>query len=96
MGLRTGLLYVWASACGAMFLLYVVFSFVTPVIGFIDYTIYNLMAELGVPQSWINVYNQWVPYLRDFFGYTAIALFISLVIYLLVNSARREPTEYVY
>jgi len=96
MRLRAGLLYVWASAIGALFLLYIIFSFVTPIIGYIDYAVYSLFGELNVPQDWVNVYNQWIPYLRDFFGYTAIALFISLIIYLLVNSARREPTEYYW
>ena len=91
-----GLVYVWATATAGMFLLYVIFSFVTPAVGYVDAVIYRLFSTLDVPQSWLDMYNQWVPYLRDFMGYLAIASFASLIIYLIVNSARREPNEIPY
>jgi len=89
---RKGLLYIWASAIGAMFLVYILFSYVTPFIAIVDYYVSQIWYTLGLDNSsWKSMYDYWIPILRDFFGWMSAILFFSLVIYLILNSARREP-----
>ena len=92
--MASGLLWVWASAAVALFMLYILFSFLTPVVGVIDTAITGIMGDVPMEESWHEMYNRWVPYLRDFFGYLSIGLFISIIIYVILHSARREPNEY--
>ena len=86
-----GLVWVWASATAAMFILFILFQFFSWGLGVIDVEIDNIRSEVQVDQSWANFYDTWVPKLRDFFGYMTAASFVSLIIYVIVNSARKEP-----
>ena len=54
--------------------------------------VWEVLVEMGlVSQSWIDLYDSWVPRFRSVIGYMALASFISLLIYVIVNSARKEP-----
>ena len=92
--MRKGLLYVWATAIAGMFLVYLLFSYLTPFIGLIDYYVGDLWYTLGLEDSPFKaLYDTWKPILRDVFGYMSGILFFSLIAYLILNSARREPNE---
>lgn len=76
-----------------MFMLYILFNFLTPCIGVIDTSAQEILSDLPLSQSWHDFYFYWAPILRDAFGYFSAASFFSLLIYVVVNSARREPEE---
>ena len=92
MGLRKGLVYIWASATAAMVFLYFIWPLVVYVMAVADW-VFEVLKGSGVPiaDSWVNLYYEWKPRFRDVIGYTSLASFISLLIYIIVNSARREP-----
>ncbi|RLG61554.1 hypothetical protein DRN87_02180 [Candidatus Geothermarchaeota archaeon] len=92
---RRGLLYIWASAIAAMFIVYITWSYAIQILGIVDYYINQIWEILGIPtnSTFRQLYITDVSILREFFGYLGFALFISLIIYIIVNSARREPNE---
>ncbi len=92
---RRGLLYVWATAIAAMFIAYVLFSYVVPFIAVIDYFANQIFYMLGIDQSpWkTDIYDYWGGILRQAFGWMSGILFFSLILYLYLTSARREPNE---
>ena len=91
-----GLVWIWASATLAMFGLYVLFLFLGWILGVVDQQYYDVVENVGMEQSWISFHDYWIPKLRSFFGYLTAASFISLLIYIVVNSARREPVSTYY
>lgn len=90
--MRWGLVYIWATAVAGMFLLYVIWPIGVYILSIADW-IFSALTSSGIPvdQSWIDLYNAWKPRFRDIIGYTSLFSFISLVIYIIVNSARKEP-----
>ena len=93
--MRPGLLYIWAAGIAALFMIYIMFNIVTPVLGVIDTNLDQLFYTLGIDTTaWKSLYDYWIGVLRDFFGFLTVALFISFILYIIVNSARREPDVY--
>lgn len=88
-------MWIWANACAAIFVLYLFFQVVFPIAGIVDSELGRLIVGGDIPMTstWINLYLQWIPILRNMFGYLTLACFISLIIYVVVQSARREPHE---
>jgi len=90
-----GLVWIWANACVGMFTLYLFFTFLMPILGIVDSEVGKLIVggDIPVSSSWIDYYLYWIPRFRDMFGYLSLGCFISLIIYVIVQSARREPSE---
>ena len=91
--MRLGLLAVWVSAILAMVSLYIMFSFMTPFIGTVDNYAWKYINELNVPSMWKDLYVNLQNALSLIWSAVLIVLFISLVLWVVVNSARREPQE---
>jgi len=91
-----GLLAIWVSAAVALFTLYVIYSIMTPIVGQIDFYIYGYMQDptYNVSQQWLNTYNSLSSFLQTSFTYLIFAAFVSLIIFVLVQSARRRTDEY--
>ena len=92
--MRVGLLFVWVSALAGMFFVYVMFTVLMWVMGPVDSAAEDVIATGAVDSAWAEFYYKWRGQYQEFFGYFLAAAFISLLIYLLVNSARREEDVY--
>jgi len=90
-----GLVYIWIGVLTALTTLYLTFQFLVPILGMLDSEIQKIIIGGNVEMSstWVDFYMYWVPILRNFFGYLTVACFISLLVYVIVQSARREPDE---
>lgn len=91
-----GLLAVWASAVLAMITVYVIFQFTGPLIGQLFYEMNNLVSTgaITMDPNWETTYYSTQATLQTIFSFTFIALFISLVVFIVVQSARRRTDEY--
>lgn len=91
-----GLLAIWVSAIAALFALYVLYQILTPILGELDYQVYSFITTSGLPFSstWLAVYNQMSPFMAQTFTYLLYIAFISICIFVLVQSARRRTDEY--
>jgi len=65
-------------------------------IGIADYNIFILMQDpnLMFKAEWVDTYNYLIPFLRDGFSYLALACLVSIILFVTINSARREPNDY--
>jgi uncharacterized protein YqgC (DUF456 family) len=91
-----GLLGVWASAAFAIIGLYVVISFVLPMVGMIDFEVYQLLNNpaFSISASWVTLYQTCVGYLRQSFSYLLFGCLIGLIAWVVIAPLRREPNEY--
>jgi len=94
--MRLGLLAVWVSAILAMVGVYVMFSFLTPFIGTVDNYAWQYMNVLNASSVWKDLYISTQGTLSMAWSVIMIVLFISLILWVVVNSARREPQEEYY
>ncbi len=91
-----GLLAVWASAIAAMITVYIIFQLVTPLMGQIDYAIqdYILTSPVGFDATWMELYTTLSAFMQQAFAMVIYAIFISLLVFIVVQSARRRTDEY--
>lgn len=91
-----GLLAIWASAFLAMITIFIIFQFVTPIVGQIEYQLQGLIYSGNLPMddTWRTFYINTSATLQQVFGFFFIALFISLIVFVIVQAARRETYEY--
>jgi len=91
-----GLLAIWASAIVAMITLYLVFQLITPIIGQFDYAIqdYMLTSPLPITASWSQLFTDVGGFMQQAFSITIYACFISLIVFIVVQSARRRTDAY--
>jgi len=91
-----GLLAIWVSAVIALITLYIAFSFVTPMIGTIDNFINQIVNQVPMDELWKNLYYNVQSQLSMIWSTVMIVFFISILIWVVIQSARREPQEEIY
>jgi len=91
-----GLLAIWVTAILSILALYICSSLILPLIGIMDYNVNSLMMDpnLIFKAEWVDTYNSLIPTLRDGFSYLALGCLVSIILFVIINSARREPNDY--
>ena len=96
LGRKLGLVFIWASAVLAMVVLYIQWPVAVYLMGVADWVWEVVIESLPIAQGWIDLHDTWVARFQMIFGFMALGTFISIIIWLLVNSARKEPVEIEY
>lgn len=91
-----GLLAIWASAIAAMFALYFMFRMLTPLVGEVDYHAWTLLnnPDFNVSQEWLDLYQSINLTMQNGFSVLVYACFVSIILFVVVQSARRRTDAY--
>jgi hypothetical protein len=94
-----GLVYLWVGVAFTLVVLYLMFSFLLPVLAQVDNTMYGYMVgtNMNISQPWINTWTDngvWI--LHDATYWFFFGLMAAIIIAGIIISARREPNETYY
>ncbi len=91
-----GLLAIWASVIVGLIFLYIAFLFLMPVVGQIVNTIYDVIYTTSIPmnENWQDLFINIASFFQIAFQFMIYAFIISLIIYVVVQSARRRTDAY--
>jgi hypothetical protein len=94
-----GLVWLWVSVAFTLVVLYLMFSFLLPVMAQIDNTMYAYMSgtNMNISQPWLNDWlgnGTWI--LHDATYWFFLGLMAALIMSAVIISLRREPNESYY
>ena len=94
-----GLVFLWVGIGFTLVVMYMMFSFLLPVLAQIDNTMYGYVVSTNanVSQPWINTWTDngvWI--LHDATYWLFLGMMAAIIIAGIIISARREPNETYY
>ena len=91
------MIFVVLGASLSMFVLYLIWSVLMPVVGTIDNTMYNTVLSLNMSEPWINDYtSRGVWLIHDSFTIFMWGCVIAIVALVIISAVRRQPNEQTY